>query len=122
MTSLLALWTSALLALAGSVTEVTITPMESQTSVFITIDGDVQYRDFTMEGPNRLVVDLMGARHALPRGEYTEVNRGGIRSVRSSQYSEDVVRVVFVLEESLGYTILSEGRGLRITLQNPSGD
>jgi type IV pilus secretin PilQ/predicted competence protein len=122
MTSLFALWASTLLALAGSVTEVTITSMESQTSVFITIDGDVQYRDFTMEGPHRLVVDLMGARHALPRGEYTEVNRGGIRSVRSSQYSEDVVRVVFVLEDALGYTIMSEGRGLRITLQNPSGD
>ncbi|MBM4182778.1 MAG: AMIN domain-containing protein [Gemmatimonadetes bacterium] len=122
MTSMFALWASALLALVGSVTEVTITPMESQTSVFIAIDGDVQYRDFTMEGPNRLVVDLMGARHALPRAEFTEVNRGGIRSVRSSQYSEDVVRVVFVLDERLGYTIVSEGRGLRIALQNPSGD
>ncbi|MEQ1856327.1 MAG: AMIN domain-containing protein [Longimicrobiales bacterium] len=122
MTSLIALWASALLALAGSVTEVTITATESQTSVFITIDGDVQYRDFTMEGPQRLVVDLMGARHALPRGEFTEVNRGGIRSVRSSQYSEDVVRVVFVLEDRVGYTILPEGRGLKITLENPSGD
>ena len=122
MTSMFALWASALLALAGSVTEVTITPMASQTSVFITIDGDVEYRDFTMEGPHRLVVDLMGARHALPRGEFTEVNRGGIRSVRSSQYSEDVVRVVFVLEDQLGYTIIPEGRGLRISLQNPSGD
>jgi type IV pilus assembly protein PilQ len=117
-----ALWASALLALAGSVTEVTITSSESQTSVFITIEGDVEYRDFTMEGPHRLVVDLMGASHALPRGEFTEVNRGGIRSVRSSQYSEDVVRVVFVLEDRLGYTVLEEGRGLRITLENPSGD
>jgi len=122
MTSLFALWASALLTLAGSVTEVTITAMESRTSVFIAIDGDVQYRDFTMEGPNRLVVDLMGARHALPRGEFTEVNRGGIRSVRSSQYSEDVVRVVFVLENPLGYTIVSEARGLRITLENRGGD
>ncbi len=122
MTSMFALWASALLALAGSVTEVTITSMASQTSVFIAIDGDVEYRDFTMEGPHRLVVDLMGARHALPRGEFTEVNRGGIRSVRSSQYSENVVRVVFVLEDELGYTIIPEGRGLRISLENPSGD
>ena len=96
--------------------------MESRTSVFIAVDGDLEYRDFTMEGPNRLVVDFMGARHALPRAEFTEVNRGGIRSVRSSQYSENVVRVVLVLEDELGYTIIPEGRGLRITLQNPSGD
>jgi len=123
MTSMFALWASALLAaIGGTVTEVTITPMASQTSVLIAIDGDVEYRDFTMEGPYRLVLDLMGARHALPRGEFTEVNRGGIRSLRSSQYSEDVVRVVFVLEDRLGYTIIPEGRGLRIALQNPSGD
>jgi len=122
MTSMFALWASMLLALAGSVTEVTITPMASQTSVLITVDGDIEYRDFTMEGPHRLVLDLMGARHALPRGEFAEVNRGGIRSLRSSQYSDDVVRVVFVLEDRLGYTIVPEARGLRISLQNPGGD
>jgi type IV pilus assembly protein PilQ len=121
MTSMLALWASVLLALGGSVTAVTITPMASQTSVLITVDGDVEYRDFTMEGPHRLVVDLMGARHALPRAEFEGLNRGGIRSMRSSQYSEDVVRVVFVLEERLGYTIMPDPSGLRISLQNPSG-
>jgi type IV pilus assembly protein PilQ len=122
MTSMFALWASVLLALGGSVTAVTITPMASQTSVLITVDGDVEYRDFTMEGPHRLVVDLMGARHALPRAEFEGLNRGGIRSMRSSQYSEDVVRVVFVLEERLGYTIMPDPSGLRISLQNPSGD
>ena len=122
MTSMFALWATALMVLAGSVTEVTITPMASQTSVLIAVDGDVRYRDFTMEGPNRLVIDVMGARHALPRSEFLELNRGGIRSFRSSQYSEDVVRVVFVLEDRLGYTIVPEQRGLRISLQNPSGD
>lgn len=122
MTSMFALWASVLLALGGSVTEVTITPMASQTSVLITVDGDVEYRDFTMEGPHRLVLDLMGARHALSRAEFDGLNRGGIRSVRSSQYAEDVVRVVFVLEERLGYTIMPDPQGLRISLQNPSGD
>ena len=122
MTSMFALWASVLMAFAGSVTELTITPMASQTSVLITVDGDVEYRDFTMEGPHRLVVDLMGARHALSRAEFDGLNRGGIRSVRSSQYSEDVVRVVFVLDERPGYTIMPDPSGLRISLQNPSGD
>lgn len=122
MTSIFALWASVLSALGGSVTEVTITPMASQTSVLITVDGDVEYRDFTMEGPHRLVLDLMDAQHALSRAEFDGLNRGGIRSVRSSQYSEDVVRVVFVLEERLGYTIMPDPQGLRISLQNPAGD
>jgi type IV pilus assembly protein PilQ len=122
MTSMFALWASTLLALGGTVTEVTITPMQSETSVLITVDGDVEFRDFTMEGPYRLVVDLMNARHALPQAEFASVNRGGIRSVRSSQYSDDVVRIVFVLEQRLGYTVLPDPDGLRIVMQNPAGD
>lgn len=122
MTSMFALWAGTLLAVGGPVTEVSITPMATQTSVLISVDGDVRYRDFTMEGPHRLVVDFMGASHALPREEFAEVNRGGIRSVRSSQYSEEIVRVVFVLDQRLGYSIVPDARGLRITLENPTGD
>lgn len=120
MTSMFALWTSALLAFGGPVTEVSITSAAQQTSVLIAVDGDVQFRDFTMEGPNRLVVDLMGSRHALPREEFSDVNRGGIRSVRTSQYSEDVVRVVLVLEDKVGYAIVPDAQGLRITLERPA--
>ena len=122
MTSMFALWAGTLLAFGGPVTEVTITPMASQTSVLISIDGDVEYRDFTMEGPHRLVVDIMGARHALPQDDFAALNRGGILSMRTSQYSDDVVRVVFVLDRQLGYSILPDSRGLRISLENPTGD
>jgi type IV pilus assembly protein PilQ len=122
MTSMFALLAGTLLALGGPVTEVTITPMASQTSVLIAMNGNVDYRDFTMEGPHRLVVDIMGATHALPKDDFAAVNRGGILSVRTSQYSEDVVRVVFVLDRRLGYTVVPDTRGLRISLENPTGD
>lgn len=122
MTSMFALWAGTLLALGGPVTELTITPMASQTSVLISIDGEVEYRDFQMEGPHRLVVDLIGATHALPQDDFAAVNRGGILSMRTSQYSEDVVRVVFVLDQKLGYSVMPDTRGLRITLENPAGD
>jgi type IV pilus assembly protein PilQ len=122
MTSMFALWAGTLMALGGPVTQVTITPMASQTSVLISIDGDVEYRDFTMEGPHRLVIDLMGASHALPQDDFGAVNRGGILSVRTSQYADDVVRMVFVLDGSLGYTIMPDSRGVRISLENPTGD
>jgi type IV pilus assembly protein PilQ len=121
MTSMFALWTGVVMALGGPVTEVAITPSATQTIVLISVDGDVEYREFSMEGPNRLVVDLMGARHALPRENFADVNRGGIQSVRTSQYSDDVVRVVLVLSEKVGYAVVPDPRGLRITLENPSG-
>jgi len=122
MTSMFALWAGTLLGLGGAVTEVTITPMASQTSILVATDERVEYRSFVMEGPHRLVVDLMGATHALPRAEFSAVARGGIISMRSSQYAEDVVRLVFVLEQSLDYEVLDDPRGLRIHLDNPVGD
>jgi len=121
MTPMFALWASVLISLSGPVTEVAITPANEGTSVLITVDGSVQYRGFTMEGPNRLVVDLMGARNALPQEEFGNVNRGGIQSVHTSQYSEDVVRVVLVLDEMVGYSLMPDPEGLRITLDNPAG-
>ena len=121
MTSTIALWLGALLALRGPVTEVAITPFAEQTSVFIAVDGSVDYRDFVMEGPHRLVLDLSGARYALPQREWTDIRRGGIHSLRASQYSDDVVRVVLVLERKLGYTILPEDGGLRVVMENPAG-
>ncbi len=121
MTSMFALWAGALLAFGGPVTEVTITPMATGTSVLIAVDGDVDYREFTMEGPHRLVVDFLGSRHALPLENYTSIDRGGIRAVRSSQYSDDVVRVVFELDQELGYTAVPTEAGLLITLDNPGG-
>jgi type IV pilus assembly protein PilQ len=122
MMSMFALWAGALLSLGGPVTEVTITPMASQTSVLIAVAGEVSYREFTMEGPHRLVVDLIGARHALPADDFAAVNRGGIVSMRTSQYSQDVVRVVFVLDRQVGYSVFPDDRGLRISLENPTGD
>lgn len=122
MTSMFALWTSALLALGGPVTEVAITPSATQTTVLIAVDGEVEYREFSMEGPHRLVVDLMGARHALPRDNYTDLDLGGVQSVRTSQYSDDVVRVVLVLNQKVGYSVIPDARGLLITLENPAGE
>ena len=109
------------LAPAGPVTQVSITPMASQTSVLISVDESVEFRDFTMEGPHRLVVDVMGARHSLPRDNFMDLNRGGIRGLRTSQYSNDVVRVVLELEAEVGYSVIQEPGGLRIMLENPSG-
>ena len=119
MTSMLALWVGALLFFGAPVTEVAITPMNEQTSVIIVIDGDVEFRDFLMEGPHRLIVDIIGAQNALPRNEFSPVNRGGIRTVRASQYSSDIVRVVLELSDKVTYTVTPDPRGLRVMLQAP---
>jgi type IV pilus assembly protein PilQ len=119
MTSFLHLLAGALVAMGGPVTGLSIQPAPERTEVVISMEGQAEYRDFTMEGPSRLVVDLMDAQLALPRENFLDLNRGGVRSIRTSQYSARVVRVVLDLERIVGYQILQGEGELRVVLENP---
>ena len=104
------------------VTSVEVLPVAERTEVVIGIEGDVQFRDFTLETPARLVVDLLGASHALPQTNYFDINRGGVRAVRTSQYSEDVVRVVVELDRVVDYQVDGGSGFVRIALDGAAGD
>jgi type IV pilus assembly protein PilQ len=67
------------------------------------------------------VVDLFGAEHALPRENFLDINRGGVRSIRTSQYSAEIVRVVIELDAVVDYQILHGDQNLRVVLENPGG-
>lgn len=124
MTStLFALATGLALGLGGPVTEVSIRSAPSATTeIVIAVDGEVEYREFTMEGPSRLVLDLFGARHNLPGDNFADVNRGGVNSVRTSQYSDEVVRVVLELESLSAYDVVAEPGRIRVVMENPAGE
>lgn len=122
MTSILAAWVGlAGLVPAGTVTDVTLRPGGAGTEVVIAVSGPVQHRDFLMEGPTRLVVDLMGATLALPGEQHSGIDRGGVRAVRTTQYEPDVVRVVLELRNRVNYSIANGEGGLRITLEDGAG-
>ncbi|MFW5904808.1 MAG: AMIN domain-containing protein [bacterium] len=121
MTSIFALGVGLMMAADIPVTEVTIHPVAQETEIVIQVDGDPDYRDFFMEGPHRLVVDFMGAEHALPGENFMDINRGGVRAVRTSQYSSEIVRVVVELERKVSYRIEEEEGRLRLRLENPMG-
>ena len=48
-------------------------------------------------------------------------DRGGIRSIRASQYSEEIVRVVFELASNVEYRALDVEAGLLIEFDNAFG-
>lgn len=121
MTAILALWTGLLGAVPGPVTAVSVVPVEDRTEIVISVDGPVTHRDFALSSPDRLVIDILGARHALPRDSYAEVNRGGVVALRTSQFAEDVVRIVIELEGPVGYTVLQSEGQIRVSFLNPSG-
>lgn len=112
---------AAISASGGPVTQVSILPTDDRTEVVIAVDGTVDFRDFTMDGPNRLIVDLYDTRHALGREDFVGIDRGGIRSVRTSQYSDDVVRVVLELDGEIGYQVVAGNGFVRIALDHYEG-
>ncbi|MGM0669174.1 MAG: AMIN domain-containing protein, partial [Gemmatimonadota bacterium] len=118
MTSFLSLLAGLLATMGGPVTGLSIQPAPERTEVVISMEGQAEYRDFTMEGPNRLVLDLLDSHHALPRDNFLDIRRGGIRSIRTSQYSADIVRVVIELDRVVGYQILPGDGELRLVLEN----
>jgi len=122
MTSILSFLVGVLLGFGGPVTGLSVQPAPDRTEVVISMQGQTEFRDFTMEGPSRLVVDLMGAEHALPRDNFLDINRGGVRSIRTSQYSDDIVRIVIELESVVNYQILETDQSLRVVLENLGGD
>jgi type IV pilus assembly protein PilQ len=121
MTSFLSLLAGLLISVGGPVTGLSVQPAPERTEVVISMEGEAEYRDFTMEAPSRLVVDLMGAQHALPQDNFLDIHRGGVRSIRTSQYSTNIVRVVLELEAVVGYQILPSDGLIRIVLENESG-
>ena len=105
MTSILSFLVGAFLGVGGPVTGLSVQPAADRTEVVISMEGQAEFRAFTMEGPDRLVVDLMGAEHALPGENFLNIDRGGVRSIRTSQYSPDIVRIVIELEALVTYHI-----------------
>ena len=107
---------AALQPAAGAVTALSVVPGEGRADVVIALTGAVQVADFTIEGPDRIVLDLTGARlNALGR-VYDRKARGGIRNVRISQYSPSVVRVVLDLDSKRQYSVKNSDDEIRVSV------
>ncbi len=107
---------------AGSVNEVRIALAGQQTEITILTSGPVQVKDFQLADPARLIVDVQGARHALPRSDYEDIGRGGVVRLRTSQFRDDVVRLVFDLSRHESYQVVRDGPQVRLRFANPGSD
>ncbi len=70
----------------NAVTAVSIVPSSGRAEVVIAVSGPVEVSDFVLTGPNRVVLDLAGAKLGLPAHMYDKVSRAGITNVRLAQY------------------------------------
>lgn len=103
----------------ASVVEVRIVPSGGDTEIMVRTEGAVSYSEFALSNPTRLILNIEGARHALPRWSYEEIARGGVIRLRSSQFRDDVVRLVFDLTVVDGYEVVEKEYGVSVRFPNP---
>lgn len=98
----------------GEVLSVAVNSAPGAAEVTIAIHGQVQVKDFLLANPDRLVLDLPGAKLTGALALYDGVERAGIRNIRYAQFSPTIVRVVIDLSGPKDYTIESTDAGVRV--------
>jgi type II secretory pathway component HofQ len=89
----------------------------TSTKYVIEQTGSADFQDFLLNNPSRLVVDLVGARHALEKTRYDGDGKL-VKGVRTSQFRSDpdeVTRVVFDLTEGTRYKVAKTGTSVEVS-------
>ncbi|HEU4588509.1 MAG TPA: AMIN domain-containing protein [Gemmatimonadales bacterium] len=100
---------------SGEVTGVSVRPSPGRAEVVVNVHGAVQVRDFMLRNPDRLVLDVVGAKLGANGALYDGVNRGGVVNLRYSQFRPDVVRIVLDLDGVKSYKLERGADELRVT-------
>jgi type IV pilus assembly protein PilQ len=106
----------------GEVTAVSLAPSAGKAEVVIAVRGAVDVRDFVLASPDRLVLDVVGAKlsDAAP-AVYDGVKRGGVLNLRYSQFRPDVVRIVIELDAPKAYEVTRQGESIKIAFGTDQG-
>jgi type IV pilus assembly protein PilQ len=101
---------------SGEVTGVSVQPSPGRADVIINVRGAVEVRDFVLDRPDRLVLDVVGAKlKGSPAGLYDGVARGGVQNIRYSQFKPDVVRIVMELDRAKDYHLERVADAIRVS-------
>src|SRR5262249_31030237 len=87
--------------------------------IVVDSDGALQYKDFILSDPWRVVVDITGVRSAIGN-RVTNVAAASIDPLRIGQPSANVVRIVLDAKSKVNYQVVRDGQQLVITVGNPS--
>jgi type II secretory pathway component GspD/PulD (secretin) len=89
----------------------------TSTKYLIEQTGSADFQDFLLKNPDRLVVDLVGARHALEKTSYDGDGKL-VRGVRTSQFRSEpneVTRLVFDIAEGTRYKVAKNGTTVEVS-------
>ncbi len=101
---------------SGEVTAVSLAPAAGKTEIVIAVRGAVDVRDFLLSSPDRLVLDVVGAKlGGTTASLYDGLKRGGVLNLRYSQFRPDIVRVVVDLEGPQAYQVDRSTDAIRVS-------
>ncbi len=112
---------AAVLSLLTSVNGLGVFPVNGRTDLVIRVDGPVTVKDYRLGDPERLVLDVTGARKALPADRFDKIDRGGVQAIRVSQFQSEVVRVVVDLKQRVEYRVETREGEVHVSFANPAG-
>ncbi len=99
-----------------SVNSVELAESPTATTYMINPDGVVQYQEYAMSNPSRLVIDLVGVKNAI-KSESLRSDGRLITAVRASQFQSEpdlVTRVVFELADGTKYKVTRKGTAIEV--------
>jgi type IV pilus assembly protein PilQ len=101
---------------SGEVTGVSVQASPGRADIVINVRGAVEVRDFMLQGPDRLVLDVVGAKlKGNTSSLYDGVKRGGVLNLRYSQFQPDVVRIVLELDHAKDYHVERGSDAIRVS-------
>jgi type IV pilus assembly protein PilQ len=93
------------------------------TTYTINPSGSVQYQEYALENPSRLVLDLVGVKNAVS-DETLKSDGRLVKAVRASQFQSDpdpVTRVVFELGDGTRYKVTRRGSAIDVSFSSLPG-
>ncbi|MDI6740651.1 MAG: AMIN domain-containing protein, partial [Candidatus Edwardsbacteria bacterium] len=103
--------------LAANITDIVVKKAEGVTQVFVNGDDILNYTDYVLSKPDRLVLDVKGATFAFGNKTYT-INRGGITTISTTQFDREggIARIVIEMSTKPSYLTMQEENDLIVAL------
>ncbi|HET8656392.1 MAG TPA: secretin N-terminal domain-containing protein [Longimicrobiaceae bacterium] len=101
------------------VTGLRLVPGSGGPELIVEMNGaaSASVKDFTLSSPDRVVIDVSGARNGLAQSRFEGVDRGAVRAIRASQFAPGVVRVVVDLARTTAYGVTQKPDGVHVQFE-----
>lgn len=87
----------------------------------VMFNGEIEeYKEFFLEDPKRLVIDIYNAKLELEGPNVITLKNKAIKEIEIAQYEKDIVRVVFDLSVAVEHKIKERSDELQIDMEAPS--